>query len=123
MRKITLPMVPVAIRVEQTDGTIKIEPRTPGWLLAQILASPNLTFAQLAKRLPIHDKLVNGKTTILLEDEQWAELTGAINTATGLMLNRDAYSIYQAALDAQEIVVEEKTSAPTRAAKRRAKKA
>jgi len=39
------------------------------------------------------------------------------------MLNRDAYSIYQAALDAQEIVVEEKTSAPTRAAKRRAKKA
>src|SRR3990172_8474787 len=108
MRKITLPMVPVAIRVEQTDGTIKIEPRTPGWLLAQILASPNLTFAQLAKRLPIHDKLVNGKTTILLEEDQWKELEGAINTATGLALIWDAKSIYQAALDAQEIAVEEK---------------
>jgi len=45
MRKLTLPMVPVTIRIEQDDGSIKIEPRTPGWLLAQILASPNLTFA------------------------------------------------------------------------------
>ena len=122
MRKLTLPMVPVTIRVEQENGTIKIEPRTPGWLLAQILASPNLTFAQLAKRLPIHDKLVNGKTTILLEDDQWVELTGAINAATGLSLNRDAYSIYQAALDAQEVVVEEKANGPNRAEKRRAKK-
>ena len=123
MRKLTLPMVPVTIRVEQDDGSIKIEPRTPGWLLAQILASPNLTFAQVAKRLPIHDKLVNGKTTILLEEDQWTELTGAINTATGLSLNRDAHSIYRAALDAQEVTVEEKAEGPNRAAKRRAKMA
>src|SRR3972149_4718288 len=61
VRKTPLPMVPVAIREEQADGTIKIEPRTPGWLLAQILASPNLTFAPLAEPLPAHDKLVNGK--------------------------------------------------------------
>src|SRR3990167_10347858 len=107
MRKLTLPMVPVTIRVEQDDGSIKIEPRTPGWLLAQVLAAPNLTFALVAKRLPIYDKLVNGKTTILLEEDQWTELTGAINTASGLALNHDAHSIYQAALDAQKVVVEE----------------
>ena len=122
MRKLTLPMVPVTIRVEQDDRSFKTESRTPGWLLAQVLSSPNLTFAQISKRLPIHDKLVNGKTTILLEEDQWKELEGAINTATGLALNRDAYSIYQAALDAQEIAVEEKANSPNRAEKRRAKK-
>ena len=74
MRKITLPMVPVTIRVEQDDRSFKTESRTPGWLLAQVLSSPNLTFAQISKRLPIHDKLVNGKTTILLEEDQWRAL-------------------------------------------------
>ena len=122
MRKITLPMVPVTVRVEQDDHSIKTESRTPGWLLAQILASPNLSFAQLAKRIPMYDKLANGKTTILLEDDQWDELTSAINTATGLTLNKDALSIYQAALDAQEVVVEEKENSPNRAERRKAKK-
>ena len=124
MRKLTLPMVPVTIRVEQppdAEGKVKVvmEERTPGWLLAQVLAAPNLTFALVAKRLPIYDKLVNGKTTILLEEDQWTELTGAINTASGLALNHDAHSIYQAALDAQKVVVEESAN---RAAKRRVKK-
>ena len=113
MRKITLPMITVQVNMEQPPDEqgvvhIKTEERTAGWFLAQVLPSTDLTFAQLAKRLPIFDKLTNGKHQILLEQDDWEELVTRIEAQKGVPFNKDALAIYQAALDAQEVEVEEK---------------
>ena len=113
MRKITLPLTPIRVNVEQPPDeegkvTIKVEERTGGWLLAQMLPSADLTFAQLAKRMPIYEKLMNGKHQILLEEDDWKELTERINAQKGIAFHKDTLAICQAALDAQEVEVEEK---------------
>src|SRR3990167_995652 len=108
MRKITLPLTSIQVSIQQPDGSIKTEEKTAGWLLAQVLPSADLTFAQLARRMPIYDRLMNGKHQILLEEDDWEELTERINAQVGIAFHKDTLAICQAALDAQEVEVEEK---------------
>ena len=44
----------------------------------------------------------------LLEQDDWEELVTRIEAQKGVPFNKDALAIYQAALDAQEVEVEEK---------------
>ena len=89
MRVITFPKLPDNLKA----GDILASALGPG-------PNEGVTYAQMAIRLPIAQKLKKAKASIKLEDAEWTELKGCVERTQWLGLSEEIFSICQAVIDA-----------------------
>lgn len=105
MRKIDISSYPIQLKApsgEKIDIQYDMKEMLVGLLLHTSLG---LTGQEIYKRTPIADKIKNADGEVLLEEDEYAKILGAVNTVKGFGMN-DGVMIKRI-IDAKEVAVEE----------------
>lgn len=105
MKKIVLP------KVEFTVGAKKVKAAEQLRLLLMMQPPENtkfFTIEEMRLRIPVIDKLEKAENDVLLEDNEHGLLVNLINNATWGGVNRDAVTLADAVVNAQNVEVKEK---------------
>lgn len=105
MRKIDISSYPIQIKTP-TGEPLDIQYDMKEMLVGLLLhTSLGLTGQEIYKRTPIADKIKNADGEVLLEEDEYAKILGAVNTVKGFGMNDR--EMVRRIIDAKEVAVEE----------------
>ena len=105
MRKIDIKSYPIQIKTP-TGEPLDIQYDMKEMLVGLLLhTSLGLTGQEIYKRTPIADKIKKADGEVLLEEDEYAKILGAVNTVKGFGMNDR--EMVRRIIDAKEVAVTE----------------